>query len=338
VNTTSQAHRARPESESGLEADRQARGRDARNPEQIPQTGWRDILARVWKEIRSDNVSLVSAGLAMYALLAVFPALAATVSLYGLFAMPADVIQHMQVFAGVLPPGAWDIFARQLQEVASSQQSTLTATAAISLLVALWSARSGMASLMTASNIAYSEREKRGFVRQVLLSLAFTAGAILGFLAMLLLGIAVPMGLEVFGASAPIELAVGFLRWLLLWLVAVGGLAVVYRYAPARRRARWRWVTWGSAIAATLWLIGSLLFSLYVGTFGTYAKTYGALGGVIVLLLWFYLSSFIVVLGAEINSEMERQTARDTTGGPEKPLGQRGAHAADTVGAAAGQE
>jgi membrane protein len=335
VNATSKnGARTRPESE----ADGQARGRSAERPEQIPQAGWRDILTRVWTEIRSDNVSLVAAGLAMYALLAVFPGLAAAVSIYGLFATPSDVIEHMQVFAAVLPPGAWDIFAAQLQDVASRQQGTLTATAAIALLIALWSARSGMASLMTATNIAYAEREKRGFVRQILVSLAFTAGAILGFLAMMLLGIAVPLGLEALGASTGTELAVGFLRWVLLWLVAVGGLAVVYRYAPARKRARWRWVTWGSVTAATLWLVGSLLFSLYVRTFGTYGKTYGALGGVIVLLLWFYLSSFIVVLGAEVNSEMERQTRRDTTDGPEKPMGQRGAHAADTVGPTAGRK
>ncbi len=272
----------------------------------------------------------------MYALLAVFPSLAAAVSIYGIFSSPDDVIKDMSGFVAVLPPGAWDIFAAQLKEVSSHAGGTLTATAAVALLVSLWSARSGMASLMTATNIAYSEREKRGFIRQLLVSIGFTAGAICGFLTMLLLGIAVPLALSGLGVGAGAEIAVGLLRWVLLWLVAIGGLAVIYRYAPARRRAQWRWVTWGSVIAATLWLIGSLLFALYVRTFGTYGKTYGALGGVIVLLMWFYLSSFIVVLGAEINSEMERQTTRDTTEGPEKPLGQRGAYAADTVGPSAG--
>jgi membrane protein len=312
-----------------------ARGRHAARPEQIPTAGWRDILTRVWKEISGDNVSLVAAGLAMYALLAVFPGLAAAVSIYGVFATPADVIDHMQGFAGILPPGAWDIFSKQLQDIAAHPQSTLTATAAVALLVALWSARSGMASLMTATNIAYSEREKRGFFRQILVSLLFTAGAILTFLTMLLLGVAVPIALAAVGVSAGLEIIVDIARWVLLWLVAVAGLAIIYRYGPARRRAKWRWVTWGSVMAATVWVVGSLLFSLYVSSFGTYGKTYGALGGVIVLLMWFYLSSFIVVLGAEINAEMERQTARDTTEGPEKPLGQRGAFAADTVGPSA---
>jgi membrane protein len=313
-----------------------ARGRFAERPEQIPSAGWRDILTRVWREISGDNVSLVAAGLAMYALLAVFPALAAAVSMYGLFATPADVIRHMQGFAGVLPPGAWDIFARQLQDIASRPQGTLTATGGIALLVALWSARSGMASLMTATNIAYSERERRGLVHQVLLSLAFTAGAILAFLTMLLLGVAVPIALEAIGVSTELEITVDLARWALLWVVAVAGLAVIYRYGPARLRARWRWVTWGSVMAATLWLVGSVLFALYVRTFGTYGKTYGALGGVIVLLMWFYVSSFIIVLGAEVNAEMERQTTRDTTVGPEKPAGQRGAYAADTVGPSVG--
>ena len=312
------------------------RGRHADRPQQIPKAGWGDILSRVRKAIGSDNVSLVAAGLAMYALLAVFPTLAAAVSIYGVFASPADVFEHLQGFAGILPPGAWDIFSKQLQEIAGRPQGALTATAVGALLVALWSGRSGMASLMTATNIAYSEREKRGFIRQALVSLAFTAGAIITFLTMLLLGIAVPMALKAMGISGELEILVNIGRWALLWIVGVAGLSVIYRYGPARKRARWRWVTWGSVMAASVWLIGSLLFSLYVRTFGTYGTTYGALGGVTVLLMWFYLSSFILVLGAEVNAEMERQTTQDTTDGPEKPLGQRGAHAADTVGPSSG--
>ncbi|MGH8139939.1 MAG: YihY/virulence factor BrkB family protein [Steroidobacteraceae bacterium] len=319
----------------GAAGDRQPHGREARQPEEIPKAGWRDILSRVRAALGQDNVSLVSAGLAMYGLLAVFPSLATVVSIYGIFASPADVIRDMNPFVGILPPGAWDLFARQLQNVASHAGGTLTVTAAIALVVSLWSARSGMASLMTAANIAYSEREKRGFIRQILVSIAFTGGGILGFLIMLLLGVATPLAVKAIGVSEGAKAVVGILRWLLLWLVAIGGLSVIYRYAPARRRARWAWVTWGSAVAATLWLIGSVLFSVYVRTFGTYGQTYGALGGVIALLMWFYLSSFTIVLGAEINAEMERQTRRDTTEGPQKPLGQRGAYAADTVGRAA---
>jgi membrane protein len=312
-----------------------ARGREARRPSDIPKAGWRDILARVWSAVGKDNVSLISAGLAMYALLAVFPSLAAAVSIYGLFAGPASVIEDMNAFAGILPPGAWDIFSRQLQEVARHTGSTLTATAAIALLLSLWSARSGMASLITATNVAYSQPERRGFLHLIWLSLVFTAGGVLAFLLMLLLGVAVPLMVKVLGMSAGTEWLVGIARWGLLWLVAIVGLAVIYRYAPAREKPRWRWVTWGSVIASTFWLLGSVLFAIYVRTFGSYGQTYGALGGVIVLLMWFYVSSFTIVVGAEINAEMERQTREDTTEGRQKPLGQRGAHAADTVGPAA---
>jgi membrane protein len=314
------------------------RGRTARHPAEIPQQGWRDILLRVWEQIGSDHVTLVAAGLAMYALLAVFPGLAAAIALYGIFATPADVIEHMESFAAVLPPGTWEIFSRQLQTVAQNTQGSLTTAAGIGLLIALWGARAGMAALMVATNIAYSEPEKRSFVKQVLLSLLFTIAAIAGFLIVLAIGVAIPVALEVLGTRPWVQVVIGVLRWIVLWLMAVTGLAIVYRYAPAREPARWAWVTWGSAIAATLWLLASLGFAFYVRSFATYGQTYGALGGVIALLMWFYITSFTIVLGAEINAEMERQTRRDTTEGPEAPLGQRGAYAADTVGPTPGKD
>ena len=271
----------------------------------------------------------------MYALLSVFPALATAVSIYGLFATPADVIKHMSMFAGVLPPGVWQIFSTELQALAGHKQSTLSLGAALGLMIALWSARSAMSAFMSATNIAYGEREKRKFVVQVLVSLLLTAAGVVGFLIMLLLGIAIPVALKIMGTAAWIQWLAEVLQWVLLWLFAIVGLAFVYRYAPARERARWAWVSWGSAIAASLWLASSALFAIYVRTFANYGKTYGALGGVIALLMWFYLSSVLVVLGAEINAEMERQTREDTTEGPPAPMGQRGAYAADTVGPSA---
>jgi membrane protein len=254
------------------------------------------------------------------------------VSIYGLFATPADVVQHMKDFSGVLPPGVWDIFNTQLQALVHHSQSTLTAAAGLGVLFALWSARSAMSALMTATNIAYGEREKRNIFVQVLLSIVFTLAAIVGFLLTLLLGLAIPIALKVLGTSPAVQIIATVLRFALLWLVAVLGLAVIYRYAPAREHAQWRWVTWGSAIAATLWLVASGLFAFYVQDFGSYGKTYGALGGVIVLIMWFYISSLIVVIGADVNAEMERQTRKDTTVLKTAPLGQRGAYAADTVG------
>jgi membrane protein len=341
AHLTHRKTRERPDLEAEREDARHAedhlnsRGREARTPEEIPGRGWRDIVARVKAEIGSDHVSLVAAGLAMYGLLAVFPGLAAAVSIYGMFASPTDVIEHMRTFSAILPPGTFDLFSQQLQTLASRGQGTLTIGALAGLAVALWGARAAMASMMTATNIAYAEVEKRGFIRQTLLSLLFTCAAIVGFLVMLAIGVVVPVALKVLGTSQWVQWIGGAVRWLALWAFAVVGLGLLYRYAPSRQRARWHWVTWGSAIAATLWILLSVGFAFYVGSFGTYGKTYGALGSVIALLMWFYLSSFVVVVGAEINAEMERQTRRDTTTGPEAPLGARGAYAADTVGASA---
>jgi membrane protein len=273
----------------------------------------------------------------MYALLSVFPALGVAVSIYGMFASPADAIRHMSVFSGVLPPGVWQMLSSQLQTLTARQQSTLSIGAVAGLLIALWGARSAMSAFMTATNIAYREREKRKFLVQVLVSLVLTAAGVVGFLLTIALGIAIPLALKIMGTATWVQwLADGF-QWALLWLFAVVGMAFVYRYAPARQPARWAWVTWGSVIAASLWLGASALFAIYVRSFANYGKTYGALGGVIALLMWFYISSLLVVLGAEINAEMERQTRKDTTEGPEAPMGERGAYAADTVGPTAGE-
>jgi membrane protein len=321
-----------PRTSVDADAEPSSRGRSASRPSEIPASGWRDILVRVKAEIGSGHVTLVSAGLAMYALLAVFPGLAASIAIYGIFTSPAEVVKQMQSFSVILPPGTWELFSEQLQTIASQTTGTLTFAAIIGFLVALWGARAGMASLMVATNIAYAEGEMRGFVKQTLMSLGFTVGGILGFLLVLAFGVAVPVAAEVLGSSPWVQSLVAGLRWLVLWAIAIFGLTLLYRYAPSRKVPRWRWVTWGSAIAATLWLLLSAGFAFYVSTFASYGKTYGALGGVIALLMWFYLSSFAIVIGAEINAEMERQTRRDTTEGPEKPMGQRGAFAADTLG------
>jgi len=289
------------------------------------------------KRLGTDNVTLVAGGLAMYTLLSVFPGLTAALSIYGLFASPETVIQQMKAFSGVLPPGVWNIFNTQLQTLASHQSSTLSIAAAISLVIALWSARSAMSALMTATNIAYGEKEKRNYFVQILVSLGLTVGAVSAFLLMLTLGVAVPVALKVLGTRPWVQWIVDALQWMVVWAFTVLGLSVIYRYGPAREPARWHWLTWGSGIAAALWLAGSAIFALYVGDFANYGKTYGALGGVIALLMWFYLSSIVVVLGAEINAEMERQTLKDTTEGAPEPMGQRGAYAADTVGPEANQ-
>lgn len=266
---------------------------------------WWDVAVEVMRQLDSHNAALLAGGVAMYGLLSVFPGLAALVSLYGLFATPADVIKHMSVFAGVLPPGVWDIFSTQLQNVVAQDHGTLTVAAGVGLLIALWSARLTMSALMIATTIAYQQPEGRGWMAQVLISLLLTLGVIIGFLLMLVLGVVVPLALEVLGPTAAVRHAAAALRWVLLWGFAVLGLSVVYHFAPARAPRAWGWVSWGSAIAATCWLAVSGLFSLYVRTFASYDKTYGALGGVIALLMWFYLLSFIVIVGAELNAVID---------------------------------
>lgn len=311
------------------------RGRSAERPQDIPARGWWDIALRVKKEMTADNVDIIAGGLALYALLAVFPALAAAVSIYGLFASPGDIANQMQQVSAVLPQDAAGILQQQLTQLSQHPQDELSVGIIVGIALALWSARKGMVALITATNVAYDEEEKRGFLKQLLVSLTFTIGAVIGFLAVLLLGVAVPLVLSMLPLGPAAEIVLLLARWVLLFGVAVLGLAVVYRFAPDRHEARWRWVTPGSLIAATLWLIGSALFALYVRNSDSYGETYGAIGGVIVLLMWFYLSGFIVILGAEINSELERQTRRDTTTGTPKPQGARGAYSADTVGPSA---
>jgi membrane protein len=307
-------------------------GRTAEHPKEIPKRGWRDIAARLWQNLGRDNTSLVAAGIGLNALLAVFPGLAVVVSVYGMFSSPQDMARDLQPFLGILPQDAATLLIDQLQNMTAPASRTLGLGAIAGGIVALWNSRQGMSALMTATNIAYNQPERRGFLRQIAISLAFSAGAILIFAVMLGVGVAVPLILQAVPLGPDATVAVLVCRWVLLWLFAVLSFSLAYHYAPDRQPPKWRWVTWGSAIAATLWILGSLAFAAYVQNFGSYGKTYGALGGVIVLLMWFYLMGFTIVLGAEINAEMEHQTAVDTTEGPPAPMGHRGAYVADTLG------
>lgn len=272
---------------------------------------WWAMATEVNDRLGRHNSGLLAAGMAMYALLSVFPGLSAAVFIYGVFATPTAVAQQMQAFAGILPPGVWTIFSGQLQNVAAHDHDTLTWAATVGVVLALWSARLTMGALMTITNAALEIPETRGFFMQVAVSLGLTVGAITGFLVMLLIGIVVPLVLTLLGTSASIQTLVTALRWLVLWLFAVIGLALIYHAAPARRQVRRRSLIWGSMTAATLWILISGVFGLYVSRFAGYDRVYGTLAGVVVLLMWFYLLSFSVVLGAEINSVIKgRREAR----------------------------
>lgn len=308
------------------------RGRMAGKPSEIPKRGWWDILLRVKDEASADNLGIIAAGVAFQALFALFPMLAAIISIYGLVADPASVESQLQSLGGLLPAEAQGILAEQLKSLTSTSSAGLSFGLALSVLLALWGATRGVKAVMDSLNIVYDEPEKRGFFRYNLTALAITTGAVLfAILALILVAIA-PAVLNFLGLTGSwVSLLIKGLRWPVLGLIALIGLAAIYRYAPSRAEPQWKWVSWGAVMAVALWLVGSALFSWYVSSFGDFNKTYGSVGAVIILLTWFYLSAYIVLIGAELNAEMEHQTARDTTTGPEEPMGRRQARMADTV-------
>jgi membrane protein len=292
------------------------------------------VLWRVKDRIKRDNLSIISAGVAFYALLAIFPGLIALVGLYGLVFDPHQVGEHISALTAVLPAEAANLIGEQLGEVTSMEKTSLGVGSIAAIVLALWSASAGMRTLMTALDVAYSEEENRGMLRFYGTSLLLTLGAVLGAIIAIATIVAVPLALRFLGLGETLQNIVAYARWPLLALIMLVGLAIVYRYGPDRRKPMWRWVTWGAVIATVLWIGGSALFSLYVTQFGDYNKTYGSMGAVVILMTWFLLTAYMFLIGAELNAEMERQTKRDTTEGGEKPMGQRSAHAADTVGPA----
>jgi len=310
------------------------RGREASTPTEIPARGWKDILWRTYEEFGQDRLMSVAAGVTYYALLALFPAIGAIVSVYGLFADPATIRDHLAALSSVLPGGAVDVVGEQVSRIASKGEGTLGLSFVIGLAVSLWSANAGMKAIFDALNIVYNEEEKRSVVKLNLESLTFTLAAV-GFILAALAGIVVlPIVLDYIGLGSGVEWLLAIARWPVLLTVVIGGLAVLYRYGPSRDKAEWKWVTPGGVVAAVLWLVVSMLFSWYVANFGSYNETYGSLGAVIGFMTWIWISGIVVLLGAEINAEMEHQTAKDTTRGPEKPMGARGATMADTLGPA----
>ncbi len=308
------------------------RGRTADRPRDIPARGWKDILVRTYRSVGDDRVMALAAGVTYYVLLALFPGLAALVSIYGMFANPADIERQLAGLAGTIPQEAVEIMRGQLQHLASQSQKALGFAFFGGLLVSLWSANAAVKALFDALNVVYGEKERRNFFKLNALSLLFTAGMIL-FLVLALIGIVVvPAALNFLQLGGAGALIISLLRWPALLAVVVLGLAVVYRYGPSRENPRWRWITWGSISAAILWLVVSMLFSWYAANFGNYNKTYGSLGAVAAFMVWTWLSSTVVLMGAELNAEIEHQTARDSTTGRPQPLGRRGAKMADTVG------
>jgi membrane protein len=306
----------------------------AGTPSEIPVRGWKDILLRVYENVGKDRVIVIAAGVTFYSLLAIFPAIAAVVAIYGLFADPSTIASQVNALSGVFPGGAIDVVHDQISRVAEQGAGKLGATFIVGLAVSLWSANAGIKSMFDALNLVYNETEKRRFLRLNLASLAFTSGAIVFALLAIGTTIVIPIALGYLGLGGATATLVEVLRWPVLLATVAIVIGLLYRYGPSRARPQWGWITWGGVFAAFAWLAVSLLFSWYAENFGSYNKIYGSLGAVIGFMMWIWLSIVVILMGAELDAEMEHQTARDTTTGRPKPLGARGATMADTVGAA----
>lgn len=306
-------------------------GRNADAPWEIPWAGWLDVLSRVVDQIDRDRVSMTAASVAFYATLALFPALIATFSLYALLADPSALAKQLSELSVALPWSARSLIASEVADLAKST-GRLSIGLVVSLFFSLFAASSGMVALIDSVNVAYSERETRGFLILRWLAIRFAVGVSLFVcLAVASLTVLPPLSRHV-GVGDHVSSLVAWLRWPGLGLWVMAGLALLYRYGPNRTPAKFRWVLCGAGVATVIWLAASFGLSVYVGHFADDNKTYGTLGAVIVLSLWFYVSSFAIILGAELNAELEHQTMLDTTIGADKPVGLRHATMADTLG------
>jgi membrane protein len=316
---------------AGSPSEQELPGIHAEKPSEIPWRGWKQIVKRAWAEHKADNMPIIAGGVAFFGFLAIFPSLIAMINLYGLVASPETVARQVEDLSAQLPQSAAELIGDQLRAIVESDDGALTIGLIVSILAALWSASGGMGNLITAVNIAYDEAETRSFVKLKALSLALTFGGIVFVLVTFGIVAVLPIVLDALPLGGVGTILAQVLRWVLLLAVFAGSLAVLYRVAPDRDAPRFRWVSLGAVVVTILWALISVGFSLYVDNFGSYDKTYGAIAGVIVLMLWLYLTCYLVLLGAEINSEAEHQTAHDTTTGEPQPMGSRDATMADSL-------
>lgn len=304
----------------------------ADKPSQISWKGWKQIGKRVNSELAIDHIAIVSAGVAFYFFLALFPTFIAAISIFGLVMEPAQIQQQISEVAHILPQQSSEMISDILEDITGKAEETLGWSLVLSILFSLWSAQQGTKAVFEGVNVAYDEIDERGFFKYNGITLLFTvAGIILGIICTALV-VVFPAIIE--GINLPaygVETVIQWLRWPLLGLILIGSLAIVYKIAPDRRNPEFRWISWGAVIATILWLAASILFSVYISNFGNYDKMYGSFAAVIILMLWFYITAYVILLGAEINSEMEHQTRKDTTIGEDRPMGDRNAYHADNV-------
>lgn len=304
------------------------RGRAAPTPHHIPWIGWKDVLWRTYREFQVDNLMSVAAGITFFTLLAIFPALAVFVSLYGLIADVATVQAQMEQMSIVFPPDVVRLIGEQMLRLATERSFNLSAAFLVSFVFSIWTANAGMKALFNGLNVAYDEAEKRNFFYRTALTYAFTFSFLFFMTIVTAIMVALPLMLRATGL--PEWVLVG--RWALLYAVVATSFAFAYRYGPCRSRARWEWIYPGALVAALAWMAGSAGFSWYINNIAHLQVTYGSLGVVIAFMLWVWLSILVVLMGGELNAEIEHQTAIDSTVGPPKPMGERGAAMADTVG------
>ena len=319
-----------------LELDRaheRRRGRQATHPLQIPWRGWYDIVWRTYQEMNSDRLLSIAGGVAFFVLLALFPAITALVSAYGLFFNTSTITNNLSLLNDVIPDNVLNLLHEQANRIASNSGRALSIGIIVGILVSLWSAMSGVKAMIDALNVINEQQEGRSFIKLNLVALVFTLAGLAAFLLAIAAVVILPLILSPIGLESSTETLTRIGRWPVLLLVLLLGLSLLYRYGPDRRAARWQWVSVGSVFAAVTWISASFLFSWYLKSFANYNATYGSLGAVVGLMIWLWLSTIVVLLGAEFNAEIEHQTARDSTVGKEKPLGARGAVMADTVGA-----
>jgi membrane protein len=328
--------RRRPSENLKAGGSQNDRGRRASTPSEIPPRGWVDVLWRVYHGISDHRVLAIAAGVTFYSLLAIFPAIAALVALYSLFADPGTIRSQLDSLSNLLPGGALAVIGDQITRVSAQGQATLGFAFVGGFLISVWSANAAIKALFDALNIVYEEHEKRGFFRLNAVSLSFTLIGIALVLVAIAAMVVLPAALAYLDVASKTEGFFKILRWPLLFVVVSLAISLIYRYGPSRERAQWRWLTWGSAFAAVAWLVMSILFSWYAESFGRFNETYGSLGAVIGFMIWMWLSNVVLLIGAELNAEMEHQTLVDTTTGRPEPMGSRNAEMADTVGPSRG--
>ena len=314
-------------------AHERGRGRHATHPLQIPWRGWCDILWRTYREMNSDRLLSIAGGVSFFVLLAIFPAVTALVSAYGLFFNTSTITDNLSLLNDVVPDNVLSIVHEQASRIASNSGRALSIGFVVGVVASLWSAMSGVKAIIDALNVIYEQKEGRNVLKLNVVALVFTLAGFAAFLLAIAAIVVLPLILSPIGLGSMTETLTRIARWPVLLVVLLIGLAVLYRYGPDRRAARWQWVSVGSVFAAVTWIAASFLFSWYLVSFANYNATYGSLGAVVGLMIWLWISTILVLLGAELNAEIEHQTARDSTVGDEKPLGVRGAVMADTVGA-----